>query len=326
MDWRRFLPDAFTQALLATVLLASLLPCRGAWAQGFEWLTDLAIGVLFFLHGAKLSRAAVAAGLFHWRLQGCILISTFLLFPLLGWLAGPIARALVGPELYLGLLFLCALPSTVQSSIAFVSLARGNVSAAICAASASSLLGIVITPLWVEMLLGAEGSGMSWSSLGAIVVQLLLPFAAGQLAQPWIGGWIGRHGKTLKYVDQSSILLVVYTAFSGAVLQGLWHQATPAVLALVVVLDLVLLAVVLSVTRYGGRWLGFALDDQITLIFCGSKKSLASGVAMAKVLFAGHPLGLLVLPLMLFHQLQLMVCAMLAQRYARRMDDGVVRR
>jgi len=321
---RRFLPDGFTLSLIATVLLASFLPCRGVAAQGFEVLTDIAIALLFFLHGAKLSREAVVAGMTHWRLHITVLASTFALFPLLGLLLKPVLAPLVSPDLYLGVLFLCTLPSTVQSSIAFTSIARGNVPAAIVSASASSLLGIFITPLLVGLMIAGSGQGaMSWHSISAIVVQLFVPFVAGQIAQRWIGTWVRKHAKMLTFVDRGSILLVVYTAFSAAVLQGLWHQLPLPVLGGLVVVNVVLLAAALLITRYGARALGFDKEDEITIVFCGSKKSLASGVPMAKVLFAGHPLGLIVLPIMLFHQIQLMTCAVLARRYAVRSADKI---
>ncbi|WP_243042191.1 bile acid:sodium symporter family protein [Dyella sedimenti] len=319
MFLRRFLPDRFTCALVTTVVLASLLPCHGTTAQVFNGLTDLAIALLFFLHGAKLSREAVIAGMTHWRLHLVVLASTFVLFPLLGLALRPLLSPLVTPDLYLGVLFLCTLPSTVQSSIAFTSMARGNIPAAICAASASSLLGIFVTPLLVGVMLASHGQGgMSWDSVGAIVLQLLVPFVAGQVAQRWIGAWVQRHRAVLSYVDQGSILLVVYTAFSAAVLQGLWKQTPLPVLGGLLVVNAILLAIALLATRYGSRALGFNREDEITIVFCGSKKSLASGVPMAKVLFAGHPLGAIVLPIMLFHQIQLMTCAVLARKYAAR--------
>ncbi|MBM7125398.1 bile acid:sodium symporter family protein [Dyella flava] len=317
MSLRRFLPDNFTLCLIATVITASLLPCRGSVAHMFDWATDLAIALLFFLHGAKLSREAVVSGLTNWRLHLTVLASTFVLFPILGLLLKPVLLPLVTPSLYVGMLFLCTLPSTVQSSIAFTSIARGNVSAAVCSASASSLLGIVITPLLTGLVLQAHG-GMSWSSVGEIVLQLFVPFVAGQVAQRWIGGWVQRHRPVVGLVDQGSILLVVYTAFSAAVLQGLWKQLPLHVLGGVLIVNAVLLACALLITRYGSRALGFDREDEITIVFCGSKKSLASGVPMANVLFPAHAIGMIVLPLMLFHQMQLMTCAVLARRYAER--------
>jgi len=326
MSLRRFLPDNFTLCLVATVSVASVLPCRGDTAIAFGWLTNLAIALLFFLHGAKLSRAAVVAGITHWRLHLVVLASTFALFPLLGLMLKPVLLPLVTPALYAGILFLCTLPSTVQSSIAFTSIARGNVSAAVCSASASSLIGIAVTPLLTGLVVRTQGQGgMSWHSVGEIVLQLFVPFVAGQVAQRWIGGWVQRHRPLIGLVDQGSILLVVYTAFSAAVLQGLWKQLPLPVLAGLLVANAVLLAIALLATRYGARALGFSREDEITIVFCGSKKSLASGVPMANVLFPAHALGMIVLPIMLFHQMQLMTCAVLARRYARRRQTDAPR-
>jgi len=316
--------DNFTLALVATVTTATLLPASGLMARFFDGATVFAIALLFFLHGAKLSREAMIAGASHWRLHLTVVISTFMLFPLLGFVLKPLLLPLVTPELYLGVLFVCALPATVQSAIAFTSIARGNVPAAICSASASSFIGIFLTPVLVGILMGAQlpaaGNGDTLHAIGKIIVQLLLPFIAGQVARGWIGGWVDRNKGLLKFVDQGSILLVVYVAFSAAVLQGLWHQVPPHSLAGLLVVNAVLLTLVLLSTRYAARLQGFDRADEITTVFCGSKKSLASGVPMAKVLFAGHAVGVIVLPLMLFHQMQLMVCAVLAQKYAARRE------
>ena len=324
----RFLPDNFTLALLGTVTVASVLPASGVAAQALEGLTVAAVALLFFLHGAKLSRDAIVAGLSHWRLHLVVGGATFVLFPLLGWALRPVLQGLVTPGLYTGILYLCVLPATVQSAIAFTAMARGNMPAAICSASASTLLGIVITPVLVGLLLPeaqhTAGSAQpdALANIGRIMLQLLVPFVAGHLLRPWIGGFVKRRAAVLKFVDQGSILLVVYTAFSAAVVEGLWQQLPlPALLGLLVVCA-VLLALALATTTWAARRMGFSKEDEITIVFCGSKKSLASGVPMAKVLFASHAVGAIVLPLMVFHQMQLMVCAVLAQRYARR--DGQV--
>lgn len=323
MFLRRLLPDNFTLTLLAVVLAATLLPASGQVATAFEWITNLAIALLFFMHGAKLSRQAIVAGAGHWRLHLLVFSCTFILFPLLGLALRPALEPLLGTELFMGMLYLCALPATVQSAIAFTSLARGNVAAAICSAAASSLLGIFITPLLVAVLMGVHGdNGSTLDAIGKISLQLLLPFILGQIAQRWIGGWVAQNKNWLKYVDQSSILLVVYTAFSAAVIGGLWQQVPLVTLLAVVVACCVLLALALLLTHLLGKWLGFNLEDRITILFCGSKKSLATGVPMAQVLFAGGAIGVLILPLMLFHQIQLMVCAVLAQRYAQRKDGA----
>ena len=320
----RFLPDNFTLALLTTVALASVQPAAGGVARFFEGLTVAAVGLLFFLHGAKLSRQAIVAGLSHWRLHLVVVASTFVLFPLLGWALRPVLQPLVTPDLYLGVLFLCALPATVQSAIAFTAMARGNMPAAICSASASTLLGIVITPLLTGLLLSRTAAAQhdALESIGRIMLQLFVPFIAGHLLRPWIGGLTQRHAPVLKFVDQGAILLVVYTAFSAAVVEGLWHQMPLPALAGLLVVCAVILALALCFTTWLSRRLGFSKEDEVTIVFCGSKKSLASGVPMAKVLFAAHAVGAMVLPLMVFHQMQLMVCAVLAQRYARRLPSA----
>ncbi len=309
--------DPYLLAIVGTVALASVLPARGEVATGFGHASAGVIGLLFFLYGARLSREAVWQGFAHWRLHAVILASTFVLFPLLGLAARVFTPSLLSPELYLGLLFLCALPSTVQSSIAFTSIAGGNVPAAVCAASASSLLGILATPLLVGLLMRAHG-GVSLGGVEGIVLQLLVPFLAGQVARRWIGGWLARNARLTGLVDRGSILLIVYAAFSEGVVSGIWQQIDLRSLAAVMVLDMVLLGLVLAITTLASRWLGFSREDEIAVVFCGSKKSLASGVPMLNVLFPAHAVGLMVLPLILFHQVQLMVCATLARRYAAR--------
>lgn len=322
MQRPRFLPDNFTLVLMGVVTLASVFPARGFVAQAFEWITTAAIALLFFMHGAKLSRANVVAGLSHWRLHLLVLLFTFGLFPLLGLLLKPVFAWTLSPELAVGMLFLCALPATVQSAIAFTAMARGNVAAAVCSASASSLIGVFVTPLLVSGLVvpGGLSGGDALQAVVHIMEQLLLPFALGQLLQPLVGGFVKRHAAPLKMVDQSSILLVVYTAFSAAVIEGLWSRVPLPMLLALTVACCALLALVLLITTWGSRVLGFSKEDEITIVFCGSKKSLASGVPMAKVLFAAPQVGMMLLPLMLFHQIQLMVCAVLAQRYGQRAD------
>jgi sodium/bile acid cotransporter 7 len=285
-------------------------------------ITNIAIGLLFFLHGARLSREAILAGITHWRLHSVIFSATFILFPIIGVVLKPVLEPLVTPELYLGIMFLCCLPATVQSAIAFTSMARGNVPAAVCSASASSLLGIFITPLLAGLVVANAGNApISFHAIVDIMEQLLLPFVLGQIMRRWIGAWVAKRKALLKFVDQGSILLVVYTAFSEAVNEGLWHNTPiPALVGLVFCCGIILAAALLATTLFG-RLMHFNTPDRITLLFCGSKKSLASGIPMAQVIFAGHAVGAIVLPLMLFHQMQLMVCAVLASRFAQRTSD-----
>ncbi len=319
---KRFMPDRFTIMLVCTVILASILPIHGIWAEWFGLATDIAIGLLFFLHGARLARETVVAGVLHWRLHLTIVLTTFAVFPLLGLAMGFIPETVLPEPLYLGMLFLCVLPSTVQSSIAFTSMAGGNVPAAIVAASGSNIIGMFLTPALVALLLSTTGGGgVSADALEKIALQLLAPFILGQILQPWIGNWIRSKKKLLAPVDRGSILMVVYLAFSHAVMEGIWQTFSLTDIAVVIGLDIVLLVFVLCLTMFGSRALGFSKEDEITITFCGSKKSLASGVPMANAIFAGQSasIGAVVLPIMLFHQIQLMACAVIAQKYAERL-------
>jgi sodium/bile acid cotransporter 7 len=320
-----FLPsiDPFLMWLLGTVAAASLLPARGAVAGWFGIAADIAIALLFFLHGAKLSRAAIVQGIGNWRLHLLVLGSTYILFPVVGLATAAVDKWWIDPLLGSGLLFLTLLPSTVQSSIAFTALARGNVAGAVCSASLSNLLGIVLTPLLVGLFMRTGGSGAlsSWGSVQTIALQLLLPFVSGHLLRPLIGGFVDRNKAILQPVDRSSILLVVYTAFSAAVVNGIWQRVGIGELAVLLVLSAVILGIVMAVNALVARAVGLPREDAIVLLFCGSKKSLVSGVPMAAALFAPATVGLVVLPLMIFHQLQLFACAGLAARFSRQAQE-----
>jgi len=319
--WLRGLrPDPYIVAILLMVVLATLLPVSGQGAVWFAWLTKAAIALLFFLHGARLPREQVVAGLIHWRLHLTVLASTFVLFPLLGLALVRLPAAILPAQLAAGVLYLCLLPSTVQSSIAFTSQARGNVAAAVVAASTSNLLGVVLTPLLVGVFLHTTTGGVSLKAVQDVAVQILLPFLLGQLARPWIQGWVAGHAKLVSYTDRGSILLVVYGAFSAAVVGGLWKQVSATELAVLLAICVGLLAVVLIATLLAARALRFSTADEIVVVFCGSKKGLATGVPMASILFPAASVGFIVLPVMLFHQVQLMACAIIAQRYGARAD------
>jgi solute carrier family 10 (sodium/bile acid cotransporter), member 7 len=318
----QFSIDPYILAILATVGVASAIPAHGMDAKVTDVATNVAIALLFFLHGARLSLEAALAGARHWRLHVVVFVSTFVLFPALGLAARALAPGLLTPPLWIGVILLCLLPSTVQSSIAFTSIAGGNVPAALCSASASNLIGTVLSPILAGLLLAPHGTTISLHDMGAIVAQLLLPFVAGQALRPWIGGWAQRHRSLVGLVDRGSILLIVYAAFSEGMVNHIWGQLDIAGLLMLVAVNACLLGMVLALTSIAGRVLGFSREDRITIIFCGSKKSLASGLPMASVLFAAQSVGLIVLPLMLFHQLQLMVCAALARRYAAQAKDS----
>lgn len=310
--------DKFLLILTGTVVIAALLPVSGEAAAHFSLVTKGVIALLFFLYWARLAPRTVIEGLAHWRLHVTVFAGTFALFPLLGLLIGLLSPALLPPAFAMGILFLCVLPSTVQSSIAFTSIAGGNIPAAICSASASNILGMFITPLLVALLMSSQQGGLSLDSMGAILLQMLAPFMLGQFLQRWIGEWLIRNKSWLGLFDRSAILMVVYLAFSAAMVSGVWEHISAQALAVMVVVDCLLLAVVLMVTTFASRWLNFSREDEITIVFCGSKKSLASGVPIANVLFTPQDVGNVILPLVLFHQIQLIACAVLARRYARR--------
>ena len=312
--------DRYLLLIVSMVVAASFFPARGEGAVAFSWITKFAIGLVFFLHGARLSREAVIGGVTHWRLHLVVMGSTFVLFPLLCLGVAALPAWFTPPALASGIIFLGCLPSTIQSSIGFTVIARGDVPAAVASASASNLLGMFLTPLLVSLLLHAQG-GISADQVWSIFLQLLAPFIGGQLLRPWIGDWVKARGKILGYVDRGSILLVVYTAFSGAVVEGVWSRIGAWDLARLLIICSLLLAAVLTATAYAARALGFTKADEIAIVFCGSKKSLASGAPMAGVLFPAATAGVAMLPLMLFHQIQLMACAVIAQAYAKRAED-----
>ncbi|MCZ0736383.1 bile acid:sodium symporter family protein [Phreatobacter sp. AB_2022a] len=316
------LPDPYLLALAATAGLASLLPARGPAAGTLDLAVQASIAALFFLYGVRLAPQAVRAGLVHWRLQALILAITFVLFPLVSLALATTFRSWLPHDLALGLMFIGMLPSTVQASIAFTALARGNVPAALCSATLSNLAGMVVTPALVALLVSARGPGIGFAGLRDIALQLLLPFLAGQLARPWCGGLVSRHMSAVTAVDRGAILLIVYSAFSHGMTAGIWQTVDLASLGRIAALATLMLASVLVASTCISRGLGFSRQDEIAIVFCGSKKSMASGISLANILFVGQPVSLIVLPLMLFHQAQLFACATLARRYAARADAG----
>jgi solute carrier family 10 (sodium/bile acid cotransporter), member 7 len=314
----RLLPDRFILALLATVLLATFLPASGAAAVYVGHVATGAVVLLFFLHGVRMPRENLVAALGHWRLHLLILAVTFAVFPLLGAGMAWLWPTLLPAGIWAGVLFLCALPSTVQTSIAFTSIARGNVAASVTSAALSNLLGIALTPLLAGLLLHAQGGAVPLSGIWKIVLMLLLPFVVGHLLRPLLGNWAARQKQLLNYADRTTVLLSVYSAFSAAVLGGIWSQLPLSTLAALLLACGVLLALVLLCTIYIARLAGLSTADGRSLMHCGSLKSLVSGVPMARVLFPSAEIGAIMLPLMIFHQLQLMVCAAIARRQGSR--------
>ncbi|CAG7588180.1 bile acid:sodium symporter family protein [Rhodococcus opacus] len=315
----RFHLDGFVLGIVAVAILGSVFPVSGTGQTVLDWATRIAIGILFLLYGARLSPQEALKGLKHWRLHSVVFAATFVLFPLIGLALRILVPGVLSEDLYTGILYLCLVPSTVQSSIAFTSIAKGNVAGAIVSASFSNLIGVFVTPALVILLMNTTGDAhVDFSSILDIVLQLLLPFFVGQLIRPLVIDWLQKHSEPTRIVDRGSIFLVVFSAFSASMNEGIWHTVTVWQVIGVVLVCCVVLAVVLAVTALAGLKLGFSVPDRIVIVFCGSKKSLATGLPMASVLFVGQPVGLIVLPLMIFHQIQLIVCAALAQQYSKR--------
>jgi solute carrier family 10 (sodium/bile acid cotransporter), member 7 len=319
--------DGFILALAGVVLAASLLPCRGGSAHAVHIAGILAIAALFFLQGARLSRDAILNGMMHWRLHAASGAATFIVFPILGLgLVAAFPNLLPSP-LYLGVLFVCALPSTVQSSIALTSIARGNVPAAVCSATASNITGIVVTPLMFSAMSNLQSGSIELMGIWKVAAQLLLPFLAGHLLRPWIGAWSERNRGVLAMTDRGSILLVVYGAFSAAVVRGIWQEIPPVLLMVLLLVMTVLLGLALLYIRLTSGLLGFDRADEAAFVFVGSQKSLVSGIPIANALIPGPAIGPILVPMMLYHSMQLLICAWIARRYAageQRLTSGVL--
>lgn len=320
----RFLPDSFALSIVGVVMRGAFLPVQGETAAWVGIASQVAMAMLFFLQGVRLSRQAVLAGILHWRLHLTIFAATFVAFPLLGLALAPLSGPVLAPPIYLGVLFLCCLPSAVQSSVIFTSIAGGNVAAALCNASLSSILGMVLTPLLVGLLLHAQGEAPH-GGMVKLIGLLLLPFVAGQALQRRLAPLIKQHQAWARRLDLGSALLVVYAAISAATLSGMWSRLPFESFIVLVAVDASLMAVMLAATTVAAHRLGFEREDRIAIVFCGAQKGLVTGVAMANALFVPATVGFVVLPLMIFHQMQFMVCAALAQRFARAMSRPAVR-
>ncbi len=307
-------PDGFTLALVGTVALATFFPARGELVAVTDLIGRCCIILLFFLHGANLSRKAVIGGIRDWRLHLIVFSSTYALFPIIGVALHPINDRLIDHSLYVGLLFLCCLPSTVQSSIAFTSIARGNVPAAVCSASLSNLLGVFLTPLLTGILL-SRTSVITFQSWGSIFGSILLPFIIGQMFQGRLGPILAKRKPILGIVDRASVLIMVYAAFGRAVRNGVWNAISPEHLIILVAICIGVLLTVMVVMRLVARFFDLSSSDEAMTVFCGSQKSLITGIPMASILFPAASVGAVVLPLMIFHQLQLIVCAFVSRGY-----------
>lgn len=315
---RRIGIDGYMLLLMGMVALGIILPARGIAATALGHATFWAVSLLFFVYGAKLDPLSVRAGLLNLRLQTLTFLATYALFPALGLLLAAVFSEVLGPVMTMGILFMAVLPSTVQSSIAFTAIAGGNIPAAICAASLSNIIGVVLTPLLVAKLLHLDGGGVSLDAIQRIGVQILLPFVLGQFARPLIGDFVSRHRLLTMIVDRGSILLIVYSAFSAGTRAGLWTTIPLASMVLSLAVVLLFMALAMAAMAGAGKLLRLPDEDQSVLFFCGSTKSLASGLPIASAIFPAATVGATVLPIMMYHMIQLLVCSFLAQRKATR--------
>lgn len=321
----KFKFDWFMKGMLIAVLIAFLWPEPGA-KGGFlhpELLNKLGIAIVFYLNGMALSLAAMHDGLKRWRAHLLIQGATFLIFPVVGWLLVKLCGGLMSADLQTGFFYLCALPSTVSSSVALTVAARGHVPVAVFNATLSSLIGVILTPLWMAWSLGRSGTGFAVGPVILdLVVWVVLPLLAGLCSRPWLAGWASRHKKRIQVVDRLTILMLVYTSFADSVKDGIWSNYGPLVLVETILGTALLFFIVLALMRWISAALGMPMEERIAVVFCGSKKTLASGVPMAHLIFGSNPaLGLILMPIMLYHPLQLAIGGVLAQRWATREEQ-----
>ena len=316
--------DWFLTGMIAAIILACLFPmpgAKGGWMHP-EILVKVGIALIFFLHGVALSFDKLKAGTLRWPLHLLVQGATFLFFPLVGLLLLLIFGRFLPHDLCIGFFYLCALPSTVSSSVAMTAAARGNVPVAVFNATLSSLIGIVLTPLWIGLVVGTSGGSLPLGKVMLdLVLWLLLPLVVGQLSRPVLGAWAQNHKSVINNVDKGTILLLVYTSFCDSVADGVWTKNGAGVLLPAFVGAMILFALVFSTLRAVCAKTRIAPDDSAAVIFCGTKKTLASGVPMAHLIFGANPgLGLILLPILIYHPLQLAICGWLASRWAKRAE------
>ncbi|MBY7807272.1 bile acid:sodium symporter [Vibrio fluvialis] len=288
-----------------------------------DQLTGIGIAIVFFLHGLGLSPQAIKAGLTNWRLHVYIQMATFVVYPILWVIFGEAFLAYMPSALAFGFCYLLVLPSTISSSVAMTSVGKGNVPGAIFNASLSSILGVFITPLLIQLFMGFEGVQLDLlDSVISISKLLLLPMIAGQIMRPYLVAWVDRHKAVVNKVDKYVILLIVYNAFCDSVVNGIWSEFSVGLLATSIIICTVILLVMVHLIQWGARRTKFTLPDEVAAVFCGTKKTLAAGIPMAKVIFGADPsLGMILLPIMLYHPIQIFYCALLANRYARQSES-----
>ncbi|WP_019408751.1 bile acid:sodium symporter family protein [Pseudomonas psychrophila] len=319
---KRLFTDWFLCGMLVATFLSYLFPTFGSTggAMHAEVVINVGVFLVFFLHGVNLSSEQIRHGLKNIRLHLMVQGFTFIVFPLIWVAANTLLGAHIPPLLMLGFFYLCALPSTISSSVALTGSAGGNVPAAILNASLSSVLGIFLTPLLVSFVVGSGSGGIDLgSTLLDLCAMLLLPLVLGQLVRPLFGRFFARHKRYTNICDKVVILLLVYAAFCNSMVSGMWQQQGTSVIFSALVGSAILLAIILYMTTRTARALKFSTADEIAAVFCASKKSLAAGAPMAALIFGANPgIGLILLPIMIYHPLQLIVCSVMAESYASR--------
>ncbi|MCC6863790.1 MAG: bile acid:sodium symporter [Rhodobacteraceae bacterium] len=307
--------DQYMMLLILTALFASAAPAQGEVAEWLKTINFWAVSLLFFIYGAKLSSATIVSGLTNWKLQITILLCTFALFPFLWLVLNPIAARWLPTAMGVGFLYIGCLPSTIQSSIAFTSVSGGNIAGAICAASISNLIAVIVTPLLLSLLLPQSSNhAINPTVIFSIFKQILLPFAIGQLCRPWLSVFLNRQKLPMTILNRGSILLIVYAAFSAGAVNKIWSRISTMELLITLALCLVMFLVVMTIALSAGRSIGLGRSDLYAVLFCGSTKSLATGLPMAGILFPSPNLPLIVLPLMIYHLMQLIICTLISQQ------------
>jgi sodium/bile acid cotransporter 7 len=312
--------DLFFLAILAVIVLAYLFPFWGSSQSPIPLnvMGNVGVSLIFFFYGLKLSPHKIRTGLKNWKLHLLVQLATFLLFPITVLLALPFVADGSSNMYWLSFLFLAAIPSTVSSSVVMVSVAKGNVPAAIFNASISGLIGIVMTPLWMGLFL--QGSATEFD-LGPVYVkllsQILLPAILGLVLQKYLGGFAGKYSRVLSYFDKAVILLIVFKSFADSFYENLFAGIQFFELMLMSAATLLLFFVVYFCIGWWAQQLGFNREDRITALFCGTKKSLVHGTVFSKILFsASFPIAVILLPLMLFHAFQLLLISIFATKFA----------
>lgn len=315
--------NGFIAALLFSILVAWFFP-EGPQILPLKTITDIGIGFIFFFYGLKLSPAEFKAGFYNYRVHLIIQLTTFIAFPLLTLAFAPFFHAGISSDLWLALFFLGALPSTVSSSIVMVSLARGNLPTAIFNASLSGLLGIVATPLWMSLFMTASSDFEFGAVVQKLVIQIILPLLVGLFLQKFLGDLARRNSKNISLFDKSVIILIVYSSFSSAFSSQLFTTVGPVDLLKLLLIVIILFFAVYFALNWVSRFVNLSVEDEIAAKFCGTKKSLVHGSVMVKVIFGNSAANALyLLPIMLYHILQLLVIAVFAEKYRRRITSEV---